>query len=461
MRYRPFLVSEHPKLFAVLGEANYDLSVMRRFKNPRYLDNNLRFAVVFSDKVEEKEFSLNEETLDLSACTKNEMDGLAYICKSLAEADEIDMRLAHTPMTTQFAVMNSFRTIHPGYGGKRYVAICRDIIDANMGSSLHPYMYGDLVSAAFLNFNKSTGKDADGLLEGILEFLEDINLDEEELRGFYSLVGNKCNPMVYNKFAMDVLRSPKLSASMRHMIVASMSLVRFNSKELAPQLPMNVIATFPKDDLALILKNAPSGLKPMIYALFEAFGQEVDESLVNAYMENPYRDMSLISNAPFFPALPPHLKRKILRGRIFTNSSSTTEIINYFASIEDEREKEEIIRACMDMGRNDLGKALSGQDFSLLPFQVHEIRALLPYANLQTPTMVMRLYSYIRHCFDRHQRSEDLDELLLTLKYPDDEILAEEAVMRHAFFSDAKWLYMADKFHLIELLGWKEWKYHD
>ena len=461
MRYHPFLSVEHPKLFRQIEASNFDLSVMRKFKNPRYFDNKLCFSSVIAGEIMEYEFPLDEEKIDLSKETRSIIDGVAYLCKSLADADEIDMRVVNTPMSTQYAVMNSFRAIHPGYGGQRYVAICRDIIDNNMGSSLHPYMYCDLVTAMFLNFNKSTGKDVDGLLSGVYEFLEDINLDEEELRGIYSAIGGKCSPIAYRKFAITVLKSPKLGPSMRHMIVASMSLVRFDSKEIAPELPMPFIAKFPKEDLALILKNAPSGLKTSLKMLFQCIGEEIDESLVNAYMENPYRDLSLLSEAPFFPSLSSNLKRKILRGRIFTSNSSTSEIIQYFGAAEDDRERGEIIHACQDMGRRELACALCGQDFSLLPFQIHEVRALLPYANFKTPNMMLRLNSYLSHYFDRRERSEDLDAVLLGI---DERVFAPligDAVIRGAFYSKAKRLAMADRLKLIDKLGWKEWNYHD
>ena len=74
---------------------------------------------------------------------------------------------------------------------------------------------------------------------------------------------------------------------------------------------------------------------------------------------------------------------------------------------------------------------------------------------------MLRLNSYLSHYFDRHERSEDLDTVLCSLDQDTFAPLIEKAVLRNAFYSDAKRLAMADRHKLIGELGCKEWNYHD
>ena len=461
MHYLPFRFSEHPKLMCAIQDYPFDIFTARTYKNIRYYNNELQFSYVVSGEITDYTIPLDDEHIDFSSKSPNFLCALNAILKGLNDADEISLKQLEMPLATQYAVMNTFRAFHPMYGGRRYVALCRDLIDANMGKCLHPYMYEDLVTSMFLNFNKSIGKDIDGLLSGIIEYLEELHLDEEGLRRFYACVGAKTTPLVYRNFALKILDSAKLSASMRHMIVATLSLVQFNSKEIRPEIPMSIVATFPKEDLALILKNIPGGMKNVLKELFLAFGEHIDEDLINAYLENPYRDLGLLADAPFFNDLPPALKSKIYRGKIFTTNSSALEIIRYFTSLEDEEERSNLIRACFDMGKTDLARAFTGQDFSLLPFKIKEIHALLPFANFANETMQRRLCSYLQHYVDYHQVSPELDEILMSMKGNAYISLLTEAVLRNAFYSPAKRLQVADQYGLIGQLGLKEWKYHD
>lgn len=460
MRYRPFSLNEYPKLRQELEPYPVSFMVQRLVRNIRYFDGVVSLILV--NPREQKEIALNlNEDVDLSSFDPQMMQILRYALFNLDQADRIDVPLSQEKKKREYDVTMAFRYFNQFFGGRRYVALCRDLIDANMGDSLQPYMYEDLVAAIFNNYNKNTNRDVAGLLDALIEFLEEYGFDDDALVRLYSLFGSKLQEQVYADFSLTCLSRNALAPAMRRLIADSLIPKRFDPHHVAPHLEAKELIRFPKEDLGDILEGIPGGMNPYVEEIFKAFGKEVDPTLVERYLANPNRDTNLVLDAPFYIYLPASVKTKVSRGRIFSSKARKIEIIEYYQSLgDDEAAKKEVLQACEDFGFPGLRNALEGKPFNLTGFSSEDLLAVLPFIDIHQPEICKRINAFLRQIIDYSSYSPASLQLLLRLEGTDYEASARYAVKRNYIFDRAGRLAVADHFGFIEELGYKEWKYH-
>lgn len=461
MHYRPFRFEDYPNVHKALEGFPVDFTTQRTTKNMRYYEGEAAVDLTENFVTVEHVFDIREDRLDPKDYAPSQLKALRYLLEQINEADRIDAGIAYTTAKTLFEVNKTFRYFHQMYGGKRYVALCRDLIDKNMGSSLFPYMYEDLVVGIFVNYNKNASRDILGLFSGIVELLEETELTTEALKRIYSGIYLKCGSNHYQDFLEICLASKKLCASMREYILDGYIPSRFDGKYSYPQVGVPMLLSFGKEDICALLEGLPAGMKSMVWEILASFGDQIDPDYAKAYLRNPNRDMSLLAEAPFFNSLPAETKKEIARGRIFSPNAKKTEIVSYYASVQDDpKAREMVLAACEDFGQSELAKALTGKDFVLTGFSVLEIEALLPFANFETPTMVSRLTAYLKRYGISYVHSDALERLFMSLHDEGYRDLIRFGLSKNCVLDRARRLCLADRFGLIGELGYKEWKYH-
>lgn len=461
MRYTFFFESEHPKIFAAIASYSAGILAQRSVRNIRYFNGELKFLFLTAGSSKEISVLLDDERFDIEQYDLVERNVISFAIRSLARADEVDAQTVNANYATQFALTSAFRTLQAFLGGRRYVALCRDMIDMNMDKCLRPYMYEDLVSNMFVCFNKSIGKDLYGLLDSIKETLEELHFDEEELRRIYSVVGNKGSFDGYHHFALSVLASEKLGPAMRHMIVDAYVPLRFNGKETSPYLSSDLFPFFSDEELCTLLMNLPRGMKETVREIFQFLGPDADAKFASAYSKNVNKDPEILMSAPCFPNLPTEVKATLVRGKVFTPKASNLEVIHYYETLQNEDEKDQILRFCEDFGRDELKKALLGKDFIPNQFSLADLVALSSHVNYGSAVMAPRIKSYVSRYISLEMPSNDLDQILLALDGAEFLPLMQTAIFRDCFSSPVARLIIAERYGLLSRLGLKEWKYHD
>ena len=461
MRYQPFRKANHPKIFQALASYSAGILVQRNVRNIRYYDEELAFTLLSHSGPTEVVVSLDDERFSLDAYDLVTRNALSFMLSNLAAADEQDLGMANANYSTQYALTNSFRALHSYFGGRRYVAICRDMIDQNMGKCLQPYMYEDLVEGIYTNFNKSIGKDIYGLNDAIVEMIEDLSFSSDELRRIISLVGNKASADGFHHFAIKALESPKISEVIRQMIVDAYSPVRFNGREVTPPLTEDLFPYFAKEELCELLRTLPRGMKETVRAIFEYLGPEADHDYAVAYLQNISKDLEVLYDAPCYPNLPHDVKSKLSRSRALSPKATNMDIIRFYETVENEEESEQILKFCEDYGKKELKKALMGHDFIPLSFSLSDLIALSHYVSYQTPVMAPRINAYLSRYVAYRDIEPQLDEMFLLLHGEEFKDLVQTALANEVFHSPAVRLTMADRYGLTRRLGLKEWKYHD
>lgn len=459
MEYQPFVLSEHPKLREMLEKYELDFMTQRYVKNVRYRDGILSFQRVVSLETIDMSIDLKDLTQNFDELDTMTRKALRFALFNLDQADRIDLPMSEQKLTKQLDVSLTFRYFHQYYGGYRYVALCHNLIQHNLGESIHPYMFEDLVFSVYNSYNKSSNRDITGLIDGTLELMEEFAFDDETLKRLYGKLGTKSSEDAYQYLAKRCLSNEALAPSMRSLVVDTLTMKETDPRKIAPPLPTGVIASFPSDDLILIFQKAPGGLKRLIKGLFETVGCQ--EAYVEAYMQNRERDMNILYDIPSFQDLPPKLKNLASRGKIFSRNARKIDIIEYYRNLGDDSVgKQEVIHACQEYGFLSLAQALNGEPFSFVGFSVDDVRALVPLIDIHSPEVAPRMKAFLKQLVVNSARSPAVNGLFLSL---DGEDYADsvEYALRYNYIQDrAVRLCLADRFHLLDKYGYKEWRYH-
>lgn len=461
MHYHPFCLNDHPKLHSALRQNQMNFVVQRAVKNIRYFDNSIRFLRSFSLNQEEICVDLNEETMDLSSMDSQVLQAFHYCVYTLDQADRIDVPLSQEIKKTQYDVSSTFRYFNQLYGGRRYVALCRDLIDANMDGAIQPYMLEDLVLSIFNSFNKSSNRDVLGLLEALADFMEEYGFEDHSLLQIYSFFGFKLSEENYRIFINRCLSSDALAPMMRRLIVDALIPSRFNGRYASPHVEASVLVTFPDEDICDVLENIPGGMKNYVKEIFKTLGTDCKPVFVEHYLKNPSRDMSLVLDAPFYPYMPAEIKTLVSRGRLFSSKARKIEIIEYYKRLgNDPVAKQEVIQACDGMGFQGLALALQGKPFNLTGFSAEDLLAVLPFIDIHDPETSMRITAYLRQMVDYSTRSPFVVDLFLALDGKEYEEAVRYAIKRNYIQEKGIRLCLADRFGFASELGYKEWRYH-
>lgn len=461
MHYAPFRFEDYPKIRRALEDFPVDFSTQRNSKNLRYFEGLARIDLVQGLETITCSFDISSDEINTSKYAPTELKALRYLLEQLNEADRIDKDIAFTTTKTLFEVNRTFRYFHQMYGGKRYVALCRDLIEKNMGGSLYPYMYEDLVTGIFSSYNKNASRDIDGLMEGIVTMLEETELSMITLKGIYSGIGGKCAANHYQDFVDLCLNSPLLRPSMKEFVVDGYVPSRYDGRRIYPKVDAKTLLSFDPEDIISLLEGLPGGMKDLVKEIFASFGDKANPEYIKAYLRNSSRDMSLLSEFPFAASLPADMKKEISRGKIFAPNAKKLDIIEAYEEAKDDpKTRQMILTACESYGQGELAKALGGKDFVLAGFSITELAALLPYADYDTPVMVPRLSGYLSRYGITYVHSEALERIFLNLHHEKYKELIRFALNKNCVIDKARRLCLAERFDLIGEMGFQEWKYH-
>ena len=462
MHYCPFRFEDYPNTNKALEVFPVDFSTMMAVKNIRYKDGTIAFTRVLKLETIESTFDLSGDEADFSAYAEPELRALRCCLKQVEDYDRNDVGLAQQTLRTQFEISNQFRFFHQSLGGVRYVRLCRDLIDKNMGEALHPYMYPDLILSVFTGYNKNSNHDLEGLFEGVKDFINSVDLDTDTVEVVLSGIGSKCSEAAYVRWSDICLGDEALAPVMRRLILKGLLPTRYDPRKVYPRISLATLLSFPKEDICTLLREVPGGMKNTTRQIFQSFGKTCDPDYVEAYLENPAKDLSFITNSAFIGSLPPDLQAKVLQGKIFDSSATRLEIIHYYKSVlDDENAKNQTIQACENYGKHDLAKAFRGEDFSLTGLSLKEIIELFPLVDFSRPIMTGRLLAFIRRdagLMYQHDLAEEFFRLLEADAYRD---IVDYGLTEGLIRNPALKLRLADVHHKIQDLGLKEWRYHD
>ena len=449
MHYRPFSFNEYPVLDAEKGKYPPSFRAQTSCRGFTYYQGTVSFSFVSGARLIPYEADIGGSSETVLGWPDEVKRTLFYSLGALCEADRADIFEANQPRNTQFEVTRLFRGISQSFGGRRYVALCWDAIDANLGRCLYPYMYVDLISAIHVCYNKNVTHDVKGLLDGILE-----------LRNLYSLIGMKSSPEAYDYFASVCLKSPALAPAMKQLIFHSLIPSRFNPKEFAPRASADYLALFGKEELFEILANLPGGMKPLVREFFARAGNTIDADYVNAYLKNPLRDVQLISKAAFYDSLPERIKHALSFRLDINPLTPVADLVRMYESMESPEQKEEFLRRLGEVGRGDVADALGGKPFLLTRLSLSEFALILPYADINSATMRPRVSVFLVPLLMRGTSSDALDSVLLGVDPIAYEKLLEMAFERNAFHKQSTRYQVMKRTGQMTKQGYREWKYH-
>lgn len=455
MRYRPFSFENHPKIRSIVGRYIPDFITQRTTRNIRYFDDVLSWVTVALTGNTSYRVALNDEAFQSEGLSLEVLRALSYALSGLEEADAADVAQSQRVLQSQFEVTKAFRFFTQTYGGRRYVELCRDLIDANMGGSLQPYMLEDLILSVFSGFNKNVGKDVEGLLYGIAEMCAEAALDEETQRRLFVTVGARSSLEAYATFAVECLNRERLRKAMSEIIVEGYIPSKRYPRTAYPLLDAKTLLTLNEEDLLTIIQNLPSGMRDLAIGLFEEAGEDRRQKLIDAYLQNKDKDTRILASLSYFGDLPDSVKKRVFHGNIFSKTSRNLDIIRYFVSCETDEEREEVLHYCASEGREDLGLALQGKACSMRYFTCEDVTELLPRFDLSDPDVAKSFGDFLLSATTCPAH----DRLIRKIDGPLYAGVAQALVEEGHFQNPATKLFLIDRFHLMPHT-YKEWKYH-
>ena len=461
MHYRPFSFEDYPELADSLSDSVPDFQSQSCVRNFAYFDGVVAMTVVSNLKSKDYVFDLNKPQEIRGENESLVKKALKYRLSSLEESDRLDTVKALSTYPTLFEVRKAFRGIAQSFGGRRYVALCHDLIDDNMGQSLHPYMAVDLIAGVFYAYNKNVNRDVTGLLTGLIELIGAFDLSLMKLWDAFSVIGQKSGEGTYEEFASLCLKDEKLCEPMQEFLARALGSGQLDGRYFAPRVSYEMFHDLPKDLICEVLEYLPGGMKAYAARFFDECGEQIDPDYVRAYLKNPSRDPRLILNAKFFDGLPEEMRLALKRSRAYSPSALTDEWIRYFQEAETEEEKAEVLRAAREYGNGQLANALEGKEFVLQQFNLTEMAYLMPYVDQNSPNMVARLTAYLRPFIDKHYASNGTDRIFDALRQERFSELVAYAIRHNGFKNKAVRLRVAERFNLLSSMGYEEWKYHD
>ena len=453
MHYRPFSYETHPKIRQTLGRYLVDFMTQRTTRSIRYFDDEIAWVIALPTLTKSYSSKLSDDEFNLDAVEA--LRSLRFALNGLEQADSLDVPQSQRELPSQFEVTKAFRYFNQSYGGRRFVALCRDLVDVNMDKSLQPYMYEDLINSIYTAFNKNAGKDVEGLILGLLDMCEGCDFTEDTKRNLISNLGSRSSNNAYSFMAEECLKRPSLRQAMASIIVEGLIPSQRTPRIAYPIVPAETLFRLEEKDLIAIMKNLPLGMRDFVFSLLTQAPEAMRLSLIKAYLDNPDKDVTLIGKLEYFQLLPQDIKKLVFRGDIFSRNSKNKDVIHYFECCETEQDRQEIVRFCAENGRNELALALQGKPFSMRYFTCADIESLLPHINLNDPEIGKAFADFLI----REDHSIQHERLLRLLKDPIQKDAAEAIVKNGNYMYEVTRLYLIDTFHLFPST-YKEWKYH-
>ena len=457
MHYRPFTYSEHKKVQEAVARYMPDYMIRKAVRSVHYWEDVIVFDCVELTGTTHCEIDLRDEVFNAANYSIVVLRCLRHILDRLENSDHADKVRADDAYDYEYQITKAFHEFDQNLGGKRYVALCRELIDRNMGVSLQPYAYPNLIVNIVGGYNKNVGKDTAGLMEAIADFVAEIDLDPDERRGLLSAICARATPSAEIAFAHECFARPGLRETMRSMIVDSLDPERFNAKEHAPALSVRDYLThFPKEDLVRIASSLPRGNRGLLWDIASLAEEPMRLALVEAYFENPERDLNALANQSFFTSLPEEMRHKALRGKTFSPNARDSEIIRFYREATDEESKADAIRFCLADGREELAKALQGEVFDFRGFERPDVFALLQGVDLNDSRWVIPLTRFLNTLY---QPSKELDSLLIRIENPEFAPFLRDVIQEKMVLNAATKLRILDRFPTLRGTM-KEWRYH-
>lgn len=455
MPYQPFTLEDHPKILKAVDRYFVDYLAQRSTRNIRYHNGELWFDIHTMTEVTHHHIVLDDDAFRPADYEITVLRSLRFALENLAAADKVDVPRSHARFTTEYEVIKAFKFFNQIYGGRRYVELCRDLVEGNRGKCIEDFMNEDLIVDIYSGFNKNVGKDVDGLIDAIVDILDEWGFSNEELTKLYVVVSARSSPSGASRLAESALANPRLRASMEEFVTEGYVPSRCKPRVNYPSLLGETVASFSEENLTLIMKNLPSGMAIFAMNVLAQCPEPMREKAVTAYMENPDRDVAKLLALSYFGSLSPELKARIMHAKVFSKNAQNKDLILFYESLSDDEARADEIAFCRNDGRIDLTNALEGKPFSMKYFSSDELLLLAPHINLQDPAIAKELSSYLK----RAQRGKDTDALFLLLEGPLYEDIVRQAVDDFLCLSLGTRLCLMERFHLLPY-GTKEWRYH-
>ena len=460
MHYSPFRFEDYPELSEMRTVFRLDLKSQTAVRSFSYFDGVVLISVMEDCGLVEYFVSLSEPRTVLDMASDMNRRALFYRLSSLEDAEKLDLVRACELYPSQYDVTRAFRNFTQSNGGRRYVALCHDLIDMNMGHSLQPYMAAELVAAVYAGYNKNVNRDIKGLIVGIIDLIKSFEMDETMMRAAWSAIGAKSSSALYELFCRECLLDDVLCVPMQRFLADSLCPGRLSGRETAPYVSVDLFRELPTELICQVLRELPAGMKSFAQSFFGDPNEYIDPDYVRAYMENPAKDMALIVGQPFFAEMPDDIQESVRLIRTFSASASVADWIKYYETSANDGAKEEVLSAARSFGRGELANALEGKPFVLQSFNLSEMEQLMAYVDQNSQTMVSRVSAYLKPYIDRRYLSDTLDRVLAKLEGDLFVDLVSSAVLGNAFRNRAIRLRMADRYRLYESLGYREWNPH-
>lgn len=455
MRFIPFQIKDYPFIEKDLSAITMDLAIARLGKNAIRLPDRIVFSANYAQGMKSVEVPLDEQGYRNANLSLAEKMCLRRILELLEQADKNDLKLVKTRYGSQFEVVRAIRSIDQNFGGKRFIDIARDIIDANMGSCLYPYMASDLAFSLYLAYNKNVNRDVDGFMFSFVEFMGEFVERGADLRALLHDIEEKSSAQLYVKFLLFGLANNRIARLVSSAIVDLYIHPYDYRTNHARAIPVDILASLPKDDLISLFQHISPRYDDTVSDLFAYFGEDCDPDYLYAYQRNQEYDARLLMDSPAFAKLDPGLleEMKLREWMVFQHESIN--VIRRFEELTDIESQKRFLKIARETGWEDVANALDGEAFSMRSISYESFLALLPYINMDIAKNKTQAITMARNIVDFNYYRNN--EALLKLNHPAFGPLIREALEKGKVDDFATAVILADRFHCPDAIGIKEW----
>ena len=455
MRYRSFRLKDYPYIEEDLASVDMDLAIARLGKNAICLPDKIVFSANFVSGMKSIEVPLDEKGYRNANLGDSEKMCLRRILDLLEQADASDLKIVEKRYGSQFEITRAIRTIDQNFGGRRFVDLARDLIDAHMGVCLYPYMAADLVMAVYLAYNKNVNRDVIGFMTSVVEMIGDSIKNDADLQAILLQIAENSSEKLYLDFIGCGLKDERIRKQVADSITelfAEPFRYRVNHAEA---IPASLIAAFPKESLNAFLKRAHNYYRQTIGELFRVLGEDCDPEYLDAYQHNDGYDISILAESPAFRKLDPERVEEMKLREWVSEQEEGKEIVARFASLADTESQKRFLKVCKEERWEEVANALAGEVFTTRRIDFETFLALLPYMNLDLERNRQQAVSFVREKVNYYPQSAE--KLLLSLRHPCFADLVREALKKDIVRDFTSKVLLADRFHCPDAVQIKEW----
>ena len=456
MHFLPFRLDDYPYARDDLKSIKMDMAIARLGRNAIFKDGSIIFFASDVNGLKRIVVPMDEDGYRNCGITIQEKMCLRRICDLLEQADAKDGEVINKNCPSLFQAKRIIREFDQNFGGERFVFLCRDLIERNLGKSLYQYMAVDLIEAVYCSYNKNVNRDVDGFMQAIVDFIDDFAVTEAELRDILSVILSKSSLNLYLRFISKSLYSQREAPLVRETIIKMFKEdpYSYHFNNYADDIPSSVIMTFPHDDLVKFFSTVRSDYRLNVAELFSLLGPDASQDYIRAYRDNPHCDINVLVSAPSYIDEGGLESKKVDIRRFLSSRQKAENVIAYFSGLTEEEEKRYFIDECKKGQWYYLGNCLDGNARDIRRLNEDEFLACLPLFDMDNKAIKDAAFDYLRRIINNPYG--DSSKVIKSLKGPEFRPFAEK-ILTSEFVSWENKLLIAERYGMMSALRMKRW----